>query len=167
MRVSIIAAVAENQVIGKDNGLPWYLPADMRHFQNTTKSHHVIMGRKNYLSIPEKYRPLPERTNIVVTRRKNYVATGCIVVHSIEQGIERAKNNRETETFIIGGGEIYKQALERNLVNKMYITWVHKQFKGNVFFPEFNKNEWKETERTDYEPDEKNKHPFSICIYEK
>src|SRR6185436_10311768 len=106
MIISLIAAVTENHVIGKDNDLPWKLPDDMKFFMNTTKGHHVIMGRKNYDSLHEKFKPLPNRTNIVVTRQKNFNAPGCIVVHSVEEATKIARTNNETETFVIGGAEI-------------------------------------------------------------
>ena len=108
MKVSLIVAVAENGVIGKDNDLIWHLPKDMRFFKETTMGHHVIMGRKNFESIPHKYRPLPDRTNIVITRQSEYKAEGCIVVNSVETALEIAKNNGDIEHFIIGGGQIYR-----------------------------------------------------------
>src|SRR5690606_5688943 len=111
MIVSLIAALSRNNVIGKDNDLPWNLPDDMKYFMQTTKGHHCIMGRKNYESIPEKFRPLPNRTNIVVTRQEKFQAPGCIIVHSIDEGLAIARTNKETETFIIGGAEIYKTSL--------------------------------------------------------
>ena len=121
MRVSIIVAVSENGVIGKDNDLIWHMPTDMKFFKETTKSHHVIMGRKNFESIPHKFRPLPGRTNIIVTRQLDYNAESCIVVNSIEEALLIAKKNGEEEAFIIGGGEIYKLALRKILFIK-YIT---------------------------------------------
>ena len=94
MIVSLIVVVFENGVIGKDHGLIWHLPKDMKFFKDTTQGHHVLMGRKNFESIPHNFRPLPNRTNIIITRQSNYIAEGCVVVNSIEQGIELAKNNR-------------------------------------------------------------------------
>ena len=125
MKVSLIVAVAENGVIGKDNDLIWNLPKDMRFFKETTWGHHVIMGRKNFESIPERYRPLTNRTNIVITRQNNYKAEGCVVVNSLEAALEVAQYNSDNEPFIIGGGQIYKLALEGNLVDKIYFTEVH------------------------------------------
>ena len=135
MIVSIIVAASENNVIGNNNDLIWHLPKDMKFFKDTTKGHHVIMGRKNLESIPHKFRPLPNRQNIVVTRNKKYVADGCLVVTSIEEGLSIAKKNKEKETFIIGGGQIYKLALELNLVDKIYLTRIHANFEGDTFFP--------------------------------
>ena len=166
MKVSLIVAVAENGVIGKDNDLIWNLPKDMRFFKETTWGHHVIMGRKNFESIPERYRPLTNRTNIVITRQNNYKAEGCVVVNSLEAALEVAQYNRDNEPFIIGGGQIYKLALEGNLVDKIYFTEVHNSFEGDTFFPELS-DEWKEINRKDYKADEKHAYNFSIITYEK
>ena len=122
MKVSLIVAVSENGVIGKSNDLIWHLPKDMKFFKDTTLGHHVIMGRKNFESIPHKYSPLPNRTNVVITRQISYKAEGCVVVNSVEAALEIVKNNRDTEPFIIGGGQIYKIALENNLVDRIYLT---------------------------------------------
>jgi len=113
MTISLIAALTRNRVIGKNNDLPWHLPDDMKYFMQTTKEHPVIMGRKNYDSIPEKFRPLPNRTNIVVTRQRDFVAPGCKVVHSLEEALDEATNITTDEIFIIGGAEIYRQACQR------------------------------------------------------
>ena len=142
MKVSLIAAVAQNRVIGKDNDLVWHLPDDMQYFKDTTKGHHVITGRRNYESIPEKYRPLPGRTNIVVTRQTDYPAPGAVVVNSIERALEIASNASDAEPFIIGGGQIYAAALELGLVDRMHITWVEGEFEGDTYFPEFDPKEW-------------------------
>ena len=140
MKVSLIVAVSENGVIGKDNDLIWHLPKDMRFFKNTTMGHHVIMGRKNFESIPHKFRPLPNRINVVITRQTTYKAGGCMVVNSVDDALQIAKHNGEEEAFIIGGGQIYKLALEANLVDKVYLTKVHHSFEGDTFFPALNKD---------------------------
>ena len=128
MKVSLIVAVAKNGVIGKDNDLIWSLPKDMRFFKETTLGHYVIMGRKNYESIPERFRPLPNRTNVVITRQSDYQAEGCVVVNSLENALELAQHNGDDEPFIIGGGQIYKLALERNLVDKIYFRFISLKF---------------------------------------
>ena len=128
MKVSLIVAVSENGVIGKDNDLIWHLPKDMKFFKETTMGYHVIMGRKNFESIPHKFRPLPNRTNIVITRQSDYKAEGCIVVNSVEEALKVAKSHGENEAFIIGGGQIYKLALDANLVDKVYLTKIHHSF---------------------------------------
>ena len=166
MRVSLIVAVSENGVIGKDNDLIWHLPKDMKFFKETTLGHHVIMGRKNFESIPHKYRPLPNRTNVVITRQSDYKAEGCLVVNSLEASLEISKINGDTEPFIIGGGQIYKIALEQNLVDRIYLTKIHHTFDGDTFFPELN-SEWKEIKRQDCFSDEKNKYDYSFIVLEK
>ncbi len=163
--ISIIVAVANNNVIGKDNTLIWHLPADMKFFKEKTSGHCIITGRKNYESIPEKFRPLPNRTNIVITRQKNYEAPGAIVVGSIEEAIEKAKQTTDNEIFIIGGAEIYKQALP--YVDKIYFTKIYHEFNGDVFFPKIETSEWKETSRTKGLIDEKNKYEHDFITFEK
>ena len=166
MGVALIVAVAENGVIGKDNDLIWHLPKDMRFFKETTLGHHVIMGRKNFESIPHKYRPLTDRTNIVITRQSGYKAEGCIIVNSVVAALDIAKNNGDTEPFIIGGGQIYKLALEASLVDKIYLTKINHTFDGDTFFPELE-NEWKEVQRIDCKSDEKHAHDYSFLTFEK
>jgi dihydrofolate reductase len=166
MKVSLIVAVAENNVIGKDNDLIWHLPNDMKFFKETTQNHHVIMGRKNFESIPERFRPLPNRTNVIITRQQNYKAEGCIIVNSIEEALEIAKSNEDNEPFIIGGGQIYKLALDANLVDKIYLTKVHQKFDGDTFFPSLNSN-WKEIEKTENKADEKHKYNYDFITLER
>ena len=170
MIISLIAAVSENNVIGKNNTLPWHLPADMKYFRDTTMGHCVIMGRKNYDSIPLKYRPLDGRTNIVVTRQKDFTADGCIVVNSVEEALNAADRipplgGGGAEVFIIGGADIYRQTI--NIADKMYYTKIHHTFDGDAFFPKMDSNRWEKKMQKDFQPDEKNKFPFSFCVYEK
>ena len=166
MGVSLIVAVAENGVIGKDNDLIWHLPKDMRFFKETTLGHHVIMGRKNFESIPHKYRPLPNRTNVVITRQADYTAEGCVIVNSLGSALQIAKQNGDIEPFIIGGGQIYKLALEAKLVDKIYLTKINHTFDGDTFFPELE-NEWEEVERIDCKADEKHAHDYSFFTFKK
>ena len=166
MKVSIIVAVSENRVIGKDNDLIWSLPKDTKFFKDTTLGHHVIMGRKNFESIPHKYSPLPKRTNIVITRQAHYKADGCIVVESIERALQVAKENQDKEPFIIGGGQIYKIALKKKLVDKIYLTKVHHSFEGDTFFPELT-SEWEERSRINCFADEKHSYDYSFLTFEK
>lgn len=165
MKISLIAAVAENSVIGKNNDLPWHLPDDMKYFMQTTKGHHCIMGRKNYESIPEKFRPLPNRTNIVVTRQEKFQAPGCTVVHSIDEGLDIARTNNETETFIIGGAEIYNTSLAT--ADLLYITEIKANIEGDTFFPEFKSLQWKEISREHHTADERHKYAFDFVVYAK
>jgi dihydrofolate reductase len=170
--ISIIVAVADNNVIGKDNSLIWHLPADMKFFKEKTNGHCIITGRKNYESIPEKFRPLPNRSNIVITRQSDYAAPGAFVVDSLEAALTEAgpsvrstDTGEEREVFVIGGGEIYKQSMD--IADKLYITRVHATFEGDTFFPEIDATVWKETNRTDCKADEKNKYDYSFIEYEK
>jgi len=165
MIISLIAAVAQNRVIGKNNDLPWHLPDDMKYFMQTTKGHYVIMGRKNYQSLPPKFRPLPDRTNLVVTKQKNFDAPGCTVIDSIGQGIDMARDNSEQELFIIGGAEIYTLGLP--YAHRLYLTEIQGSPDGDVRFPAFNLNEWKETSRRHHPADEKHSYAFDYVLYEK
>ena len=136
----MIAAVAENHVIGRDNDLVWRLPDDMKYFMETTQHHHVVMGRKNYESIPHKYRPLPNRVNIIVTQQGHYNAPDCIITDSIEKAIDIARSSQQEEVFIIGGGQVYAQAIDT--ADKLYITEIKASFEGDTFFPEIDKSVW-------------------------
>lgn len=164
-RLSIIVAASDNNIIGKDNALIWHLPADMQYFKETTMGHCVITGRKNYESIPEKFRPLAGRTNIVVTRDKDFIAPGAIVVGSIEEAIEKAYELEKEEIFIIGGGEIYRQTL--HMADKLYITRVYGDFDGDVFFPQINESEWFEVGAQFNQADEKNKYETTRFVFER
>lgn len=131
-KISLIAAVAENLAIGKNNQLLWHLPEDLKRFKEITKNHPIIMGQKTFESIG---RPLPSRTNIVITNDPNFKAEGSVVVHSLTEAVEAGKNTGTNEIFVIGGGSIYKQFLPQ--ADKLYITKVHQVFEGDVFFPAF------------------------------
>ena len=160
MNLTLIAAMAQNRVIGKNNDLVWHLPKDLKHFKELTKGHHIIMGRKTFESIGK---PLPHRTNIVVTSKKDYKAPGCIVVHSLREAIQKAEN--DSRPFVAGGGEIYKQALE--YADSMELTVVHHEFEGDTFFPEINSKEWELVNKESQHPDEKHKYAFDFLSYTK
>ncbi len=164
MIVSLIAALSKNRVIGKNNDLPWHLPNDMKYFMQTTKGHYVIMGRKNYDSIPEKFKPLPNRTNIVVTRKKDFIAPGCVVVNSLEAGINLAKQANEKEVFVIGGAEIYKLSLP--IATRLYLTEINGNIEGDTFFPAID-DTWKETSRVHHEKDSRHAFDFDFVVYDK
>ncbi len=164
MIVSAIAAVAQNGIIGSNGDLPWHLPDDLKYFQRITKGHHVITGRKNYESIPAKYRPLKDRVNIVVTRNMNYDAPGALVVDSLASGLEVAHLANEQEAFIIGGGQIYREALTMRLVDRLYLTLVHSDVEGDTHFPPLDPGEWEEVERTRHEADERHAFAFSFVV---
>ncbi|HCI58091.1 MAG: dihydrofolate reductase [Bacteroidetes bacterium] len=162
--ISIIAAMDQNRLIGSENDLPWHLPVDMKYFKETTLGHYVLTGRKNYESIPEKFRPLKGRTNLVVSNSKIQFP-GAIMISNIEEGIEIASRAGEKELFIIGGGQVFKQSMY--LANKLYITLIHHQFNGDVFFPEINWKQWNIISRKDVVPDENNKYACSFIVAER
>jgi dihydrofolate reductase len=159
MIVSAIVAVAKNGVIGADGQIPWYLPADLAWFKKTTLGHHVIMGRNSFHSIG---RPLPKRTNIVITRDPFFSAEGVLIAHSVEEALGMAFDNEETEAFIIGGGQIYRDSME--LWDKLYLTTVETAPEGDVHFPEINPDEWNETWCEERPADEKNEFDFTFRI---
>lgn len=144
LRLSILVAMARNRVIGQNNKLPWHLPADLKHFKFLTMSHTIVMGRKTYESIG---RPLPGRTNIIITRQTSFEAPGAMVVNSIEDALQICEetSHQTSEHFIIGGEKIYQQTLQ--LCQRMYITEIQKDFEGDAFFPNFNLDDWHETVR--------------------
>ena len=168
MKISIIVAISKNNVIGKDNQLIWNLPKDMKFFMDTTLNHPVIMGRKNFESIPEKYRPLKNRTNIIITKNNAYKADGCLVVKTIEASLTKAKEDKTAkEIFVIGGGQIYRKFLEENLVDRMYITHIDERFEGDTFFPEIDYKNWSSNEIINHKKDIKNPHDFRVVVYNK
>ena len=152
--LSIIVAIAENFAIGKNNDLLFYLPNDLKRFKKITSGHPVIMGKNTLLSLPKW--PLPNRTNIVITRNKSLNFDGCIMANSIDEAIKQI--SPDEEAFIMGGGEIYKQFYP--LAGKLYLTVVHKNFEADTFFPKINYEEWEEFEREDLY-DEKNDFNYS------
>ena len=158
--LTIIAAIGLNNELGKDNNLIWHLPADLKHFKNLTTGHHIIMGRKTFESIGK---PLPNRTTIIITRDKNYKKEGCTIANSLEQAISLVK--KDTNPFIIGGAQIYNQALKK--ATNLEITYVHHEFEADVFFPKIDLTVWKETAREFHKADEKNKYDFSFVSYQR
>jgi dihydrofolate reductase len=162
LRISAIVAAAKNGVIGKNNGIPWYLQSDLKFFKKTTLNHHVIMGRNSFESIG---RPLPNRTNIIITRNAFFTATGCIVAHSLNEALKIAESNDETEAFIIGGGNIYAQAMP--ILDRIYLTVVEAEVDGDVFFPEINEKEWRIRLADQFEANEKNDFNFVIKVLDR
>lgn len=156
--ITLIAAVAENNALGKDNQLLWHLPDDFQRFKSVTTGHHIIMGRKTFESFPK---PLPNRVHIIITRQNYYAPEGCIVVDSLEKAIAVCPKNEET--FIIGGGEIYKQSIA--IADKLDITKVHHIFEADTFFPEIDLNEWDLTYSELHHKDEKHLYSFSFLTY--
>ncbi len=160
--LSLIVAAAENNVIGKDNQLIWHLSDDLKRFKKLTSGHFIIMGRKTFESFPK---PLPNRTHVVITRQKDYkVPKGVIVVHSMKEAVSVATLS-DAEPFVIGGGEIYKQALP--FATKIELTRVHHEFEGDAYFPEIDLKDWKETANTFHKKDDKHEYEFSFLTYER
>jgi dihydrofolate reductase len=157
MIVSLIAAVAKNGVIGRDNGLPWRLADDMRHFVNTTRGHTVITGRKNYEAMG---RALPKRRNIVVSRSTDFAALDAECAQTIEQALEMAEREGDSEVFVIGGGQIYALALP--YAHRFYRTILDVPVDGDVFFPEFDETDFDRTLLFRHEADERNECGFSV-----
>ena len=160
MTISIIVALSENNVVGINNQLPWHLSADLKRVKSLTMGHHLIMGRKTHESIGK---PLPGRTNVIITRNKNFKAEGCIVVSSLQEAFALSKN--DSEVFIFGGGEIFREALP--FVHKIYMTRIHHHMDGDTYFPELNPSDWKEISRQDFKADEKNNFNYSFIELEK
>jgi dihydrofolate reductase len=166
MTVKLIVAMDKDRGIGKNNDLMWHLPADMKFFKETTAGQIVLMGRKNWDSIPDRFRPLPGRENVVLTRNESFTHEGARVFHSLKTCLEHYQND-ERVFFVIGGGEIYRMALDLNCLDEMFITHVDAVYGADTFFPEFNEEEWKVTELFRHEKDEKNEASFTVKHYVK
>lgn len=160
MIVSAIAAAAKNNVIGDGDDIPWRIPTDFKYFKQTTLDHHIIMGRKTFASMG---RPLPKRTNIVLTRDLMFTATGILVAHSIEEALTMAYDNDEKEVFIIGGGEIYKQSM--HYLDKVYLTRVMAEPEGEVVFPDLPAEEWELISSEAHQANERDEHDFVFEVY--
>lgn len=169
--ISIISAVAKNRVIGSKNGLPWHLPADFAYFKKMTTGKVLVMGLNTFKSIGE--RPLPGRKHVILCDNPDYKVPGenkdCLLVKSIEESVEVAKKlaveQNNDEIMICGGGFVYKQFLP--IADRLYLTYIDNEFEGDIYFPEFNLVDYKETGREDHEPDEKNKWAYSFVVLDK
>lgn len=163
MILSSIVAMSENRVIGVDNQLPWHLPEDLKYFKRITMGHPIIMGRKTYESIG---RPLPGRTNIVVTRQAEWDAEGVVATHSVDEALQVAARQVASdgveEAFMIGGEELFRQSLHK--MDRIYLTQVHAHIDGDAYFPEFDRSQWEEVERIDHEPDHRNPYAYSFLV---
>ena len=166
MKVALIAAFAQNRVVGIDNTLPWHLPEDLKYFKRTTSGKAIIMGRKTYESIG---RPLPNRTNIVVSRNPEFKAEGVVTVFTLEEAITHAESvnhiNGVDEVMIIGGAAIYEASLP--MADRLYLTHVHANVKGDAYFPEVDLTAWNEVGREDFEKDDSNPFDYSFAVYDK
>lgn len=159
--ISIIVAIAENYAIGKNNDLLCYIPGDLKRFKSITLGHPVIMGKKTWLSLPKK--PLSGRTNIVITDLREEVFQDCTTVYSLAEALDQV--HQEEESFIIGGASIYKQFLP--LADRLYITWIHKDFEGDVFFPEIDFSEWELLSQEDFPFTEQTGFSYSYNNYRR
>ena len=166
--VVLIVAATRNRVIGKDNDLIWHLPVDMRYFKETTKGAPVIMGRKNYESIPEKYRPLPGRLNIVLSHQADYpVAPEVWLRSNLEKTLSELEKSEAEKVFIIGGGQVYAAALEAGLVDRMLITWIDTELEGDAYFPAFYSADWQERTLMHHPADDKHAYAMQFNEYLK
>jgi dihydrofolate reductase len=161
--ISFIVAMDRNGLIGAGNHLPWRLPEDMRRFREITMGKPVLMGRKTYESIPARFRPLPGRTNIVLTHQENYDASGCIVVHSLPQAL--AASSGHEELMVIGGALLYEQLLAQ--ADRIYLTLIDDEFEGDVFFPTLGETEWQEIEREEHGRDGRHASPFTFLLLDR
>ncbi len=162
MIISQIAAISRNRVIGKDNRLPWHMPDDLSYFFRITRERHIIIGRKNYEA---NGKALPNRVNIVVTRKKDYLAPGCIVVHNLEDAIDYARERGEDEAFISGGSEIYKATLD--ISDRIYLTLIDAEVEGDVYYPELDMNMWQVVSEEKHKADLRNKYNYTYYIFER
>lgn len=162
MIISLIVAMDENRAIGIQNHLPWHLPDDLKRFKTLTMGHHLIMGRKTYESIGQT---LPGRITIIVTRQHDYQLNGCLVVNSLKEAIDLAIARHETEAFVVGGGQIFAQSID--LAHRIYLTLVHTTVTAEVYFPEWERNNWVEVESIHHAADEKHPYPFTFITLEK
>lgn len=160
MQLSLIAALDEGRLIGRGNGLPWHLPADLRRFKSLTMGKPIIMGRKTFESIG---RPLPGRDNIVITREPGYAPEGVQVVHTLQDAIDAAGNAEEA--LVIGGANVYFQFLPR--VSRMYLTLVHGRFEGDAWFPAYDRRDWGVIHEEHHPADEANSAPYSFITLQR
>ncbi len=162
MIISQIVAISLNRVIGKDNRLPWHMPDDLAYFFRMTRNRHIIIGRKNYEA---NGKALPNRVNIVVTREKDYMAPGCVVVHNIKDAINYARGRGEDEVFISGGSEIYKATLDTT--DRIYLTLIDAEVDGDVYYPDLDMNQWQLVSEEKHKADLRNKYDYTYYIFER
>ena len=159
--IAIIAALGDNYAIGKDNKLPWHMPADLKYFKRLTTGHPVIMGKHTFEGLPNG--PLPDRKNIVLSSIADGASDKYFEATSLGDAIDLCEH--EEKAFIIGGGAVFNHAIKS--IDRMYHTWIHADFEADTFFPKFDKKEWKEVSREDHKADDKNPYDYSFCYYEK
>lgn len=164
MLKTIIVAKAKNNAIGKDNDLPWHLPEDLKFFKSKTSGQMLIMGRKTFEALGG---PLPKREHILITRNKDYKAQGAEVVHSLEEALEMAEKSGREEVYIIGGAQIYTQALEAGLTDRMFITEVNAEPEADAYFPDFDASQWDLFWKEEHPVDNRHKYPFTFTEWRK
>jgi dihydrofolate reductase len=162
MKISCIVAIGKNNVIGKNNSMPWHIPTDLKYFKEITSGHCIILGRKNFESIAKA---LPKRTNIVVTRQKDFYHSSVISASSIENALKTALELGETEVFIVGGAEIYHQTI--SLWDKLYLTEIQHEFEGDTFFPNIDYSEWRLIKETKKEISDDNPYDLTFKVFER
>ncbi len=168
MIVSAIVAMSKNRVIGKNNDLPWHLPAELKFFKETTTGHPVIMGRNTFESIYERLgKPLSNRVNIILSSSMASTPKGFVLAKNLKQAIDIAEAKGSREAFIIGGARVYSTAIKEAKIDKLYLTVVDANIDGDTFFPEINKDDWKTKPLFSYSADEKNEYSFTIYEYER
>lgn len=166
MHISLVAAIGENFELGGKGNLLWRLPNDMQKFKQITSGHHVLMGRKTYESLPPKFRPLPERVNIVLTENSHFQAQGCFVVNNLADALELAQKAGESDLMVIGGAKIYNQCLP--LADTLYITKVHGTFpEADVYFPDWNDSKWNLVSAEHADKDDKHAYPYTFTKLER
>ncbi|MCW8195737.1 type 3 dihydrofolate reductase [Proteobacteria bacterium 005FR1] len=166
MRISLIVALTDNRVIGRENKMPWHLPNDLKYFKRMTMGKPVVMGRKTFESIGK---PLPGRTNVVITHQSGWRAEGVQVAHNVPEGLELATRlsliDGSEEVMVIGGAQIYREVLPQ--AHRLYLTQIHTQIDGDAFFPEISEDEWQEVGREDHKADSANPHDHSFVVLDR
>ncbi len=158
--ISFVVAIGQNNVMGKDNAIPWHIPADLKFFKKVTMGHPIVMGRKTYDSIGK---PLPGRENIIMTRNQHYAQEGCTIIHTVEELLKLEEKNEEV--CVIGGAEIFKITFPH--ADRLYLTKINHEFEGDTFFPDFDESEWKIISEEKGPKDEKNPYDYTFFIYER
>ena len=161
--ISFVVAMDRNRLIGQGSGLPWRLPDEIRRFKEITMGHPVLMGRKTYETIPQKFRPLPGRTNIILTRQQEYDAPGCIVVHSLQEALSAV--SPEEELMVIGGSQLFDALLP--IVDRLYLTEIDDEYEGDVYFPALDMNQWREVAREEHPRDDRHASPFVFLVLDR
>jgi dihydrofolate reductase len=162
-RIAFVVAMDRNHLIGDHGNLPWRLPDDMRRFRDVTMGHTVLMGRKTYESLPDRFRPLPGRTNIVLTAQEGYAAPGCQVVHTVDEAL--AAVDPQLELMVIGGALVFSALLP--LVDRLYLTLIDGEYSGNVYFPALDMSQWRVVAREEHARDERHDSPFTFLVLDR